>query len=126
MSENLNNQRENKGKTILVVDDSPIMRNMLSDIFTDEGYLVETAVDGEIGLTKALENDYDIIISDVHMPHKNGFELVRDLMVSKPKSKVIITDSFPDKLAANAQKEGAVCCLQKPFDMIEIRKVVIS
>lgn len=109
---------------ILVVDDSPIMRGMLTDILTDDGYDVDSAEDGEKGVAKALENDYVVIISDVHMPRKNGLETVRDIIAAKPDSKIILTDSFPDKLAGSATSEGALCCLQKPFDVNELREVI--
>ena len=111
-------------KSILIIDDSPIIRNMLADVFSDEGYVVETAENGAKGLNAALESDFDIIISDVHMPDKNGFEVVQGLLAKKPNSKIIITDSFPDKLAKCATDEGALCCLQKPFDLDEIRNKV--
>ncbi|MEE9443941.1 MAG: response regulator [candidate division Zixibacteria bacterium] len=121
-------QKENSSGTndlrILVIDDSPIMRNLLLDILSDDGYRVDTAENGEIGLNQAVDQDYDLIISDVHMPRKNGLEVVRELMVIKPHSKVVLTDSFPDKLAASATVEGALCCLQKPFDLDELRQVI--
>ncbi len=117
--------RSNRTKgQILIIDDSPIMRGMLTDVLTDDGYAVELAEDGEKGVEKALASDYDVIISDVHMPRKNGLETVRDIIAEKPYSKIILTDSFPDKLAAAATKEGAACCLQKPFDVNELREVI--
>jgi hypothetical protein len=45
-------------------------------------------------------------------------------METRPTSKIIITDSFPDKLAKEAQDEGAICCLQKPFDVVELRRLI--
>jgi len=111
---------------ILVIDDSPIMRNMLYDILSDDGYAVDTAIDGCQGMDMALLNDYAVIISDVHMPHKNGLETVRGLLTVKPWSRISLTDSYPDKLAVAATAEGALCCLQKPFDVNELRRVVGS
>ncbi|MFH1699766.1 MAG: response regulator [Candidatus Zixiibacteriota bacterium] len=113
-----------KNLRILVIDDSPIMRNLLLDILSDDGYQVDTAENGEIGLNQAIAQDYNAIISDVHMPLKNGLEVVRELMAIKPHSKIVLTDSFPDKLAASATAEGALCCLQKPFDLDELRKII--
>ena len=109
---------------ILIIDDSPVMRGMLTDILTDDGYDVDSAEDGEQGVEKALAYDYAVIISDVHMPRKNGLETVRDILLEKPYMKIILTDSFPDKLAAAAKAEGALCCLQKPFDVNELREVI--
>jgi len=94
------------------------------EILTDSGYTVETAVDGEIGAAMALQNDYLVILCDVHMPKQNGLETVREIIGSKPECKIIMTDSFPDKLADSARAEGALCCLQKPFDVVEMRQLI--
>jgi len=110
-----------QGRRVLIIDDSLIIREMLTEILTDEGYLVESAENGEIGTEMALNNDFDLIICDVHMPRMNGLETVREVISAKPTSKIILTDSFPDKLAKQAREEGALCCLQKPFDMNELR-----
>ncbi|MCP4570545.1 MAG: response regulator [FCB group bacterium] len=109
---------------ILVVDDSDIIREMLVEILSDEGYCVETAVHGEEGAAMAKEKDYDAIICDVHMPRMNGLETVREVISAKPYSRIILTDSFPDKLAHQAREEGALCCLQKPFDVSELRGLI--
>lgn len=114
---------ENQVK-ILIIDDSPIIRAMLVEILSDDGYVVETAVNGQEGAARALQDDYCVIICDIHMPRMNGLETVREILTSKPSSKIILTDSFPDKLADQARKEGALCCLQKPFDVVELRGLI--
>lgn len=113
----------NRGR-ILVVDDSPIIRDMLVEILTDSGFLVDTAEDGAAGVALALETDYTVILCDVHMPKLNGLEAVREIITARPKAKIIMTDSFPDKLAQSARAEGALCCLQKPFDVQELRHLI--
>jgi two-component system response regulator (stage 0 sporulation protein F) len=109
---------------ILVIDDSPIIREMLVEILSDSGYSVDTAVDGEKGCALALQKDYTVILCDVHMPRQNGLETVREIIAAKPEAKIIMTDSFPDKLAQSARAEGALCCLQKPFDVTELRQLI--
>ena len=109
---------------ILVIDDSPIIREMLVEILTDSGYIVETAEDGEKGVAMAMKKDYLAILCDVHMPRQNGLETVREIIAAQPGSKIIMTDSLPDKLAENARAEGALCCLQKPFDVVELRHLI--
>lgn len=123
MNRDFSNFDEGGGK-ILIIDDSPVIREMLMEILTEEGYFVETAEDGEIGSGMALDNDYDLIICDVHMPRMNGLETVRSVIQAKPDSKIILTDSFPDKLAKQARAEGALTCLQKPFDVNELRRLI--
>jgi len=109
---------------VLVVDDSPIIREMLEEVLTDEGYAVDTAADGESGIALAAGHDYLAIICDVHMPKMNGLETVRSIIGHRPTAKIIVTDSYPDRLAAQAHDEGALCCLQKPFDLNELRSLI--
>lgn len=117
-------EQDNQRERILVIDDSPVIREMLVEVLTDEGYVVDTAFDGQAGVACALQIDYAAIICDVHMPKMNGMETVRDIIEAKPNSKIILTDSFPDKLSRQAREEGALCCLQKPFDLDELRKLI--
>lgn len=124
MADNIDRLPGKKWGHILVIDDSPIIRDMLVDILTDSGYIVETAEDGKSGAAMALKNDYLVILCDVHMPKQNGLETVREIIGSKPGAKIIMTDSFPDKLADSAHAEGALCCLQKPFDVAELRQLI--
>jgi CheY-like chemotaxis protein len=111
-------------KRILVIDDSPVIRQLLSDILTDEGYTVAFARDGQEGAEMAIRNDYLAIICDVHMPRMNGLEALREILAVKPESRIIMTDSLPDLMAKTAQKEGAHCCLQKPFEVDELRTIL--
>jgi len=124
MADNIERLPDNKRGRILVIDDSPIIREMLVEILTDAGYKVETAVNGEVGSAMAIQNDYLVILCDVHMPKQNGLETVREIIGAKPDCKIIMTDSFPDKLAESARAEGALCCLQKPFDVVELRDLI--
>jgi CheY-like chemotaxis protein len=80
MTDNADKQSTDRRDHILVIDDSPIIREMLVEILSDAGYIVETAADGEKGGAMALENDYLVILCDVHMPRQNGLETVRDIV----------------------------------------------
>lgn len=124
MAEKIDKYQAPEPDRILVIDDSPIIREMLVEILVDAGYQVDTAGDGEEGAAMALKNTYMVILCDVHMPRMNGLETVREIIRAKPLSKIIMTDSFPDKLAGTARAEGAVCCLQKPFDVNELRNLI--
>ena len=109
---------------VLVIDDSPVIRDMLMEVLGDDGYLVDTAVDGQAGGDLALANNYLVILCDVHMPEQNGLETVRRIITHKPEAQIIMTDSLPDKLANQARREGALGCLQKPFDLNELRQLI--
>ena len=60
---------------ILIIDDSEIIRNLLYDFLSENGYGVVTASDGDEGIKKGTLGDYDIIFCDVHMPKKNGYQV---------------------------------------------------
>ena len=109
---------------ILVVDDTEVIRGFLKEVLTDIGFEVDLAEDGQAGYELALKENYALILSDVHMPVMNGEEMVRKIKQSKPEIPIIMTDSYPDKLAGKAAKAGAVCCLAKPFDLDELRRMI--
>ena len=102
---------------ILVIDDSEIIRNLLSEYLQEIGHEVDLATDGLEGIQKALTEEYAVIFSDIHMPKRNGYQVFTEVMEAKPGSKFIMTDSMPDVLAKLALEEGAVTCLIKPFDL---------
>jgi len=109
---------------ILVIDDTPVIRELLEDFFSDAGFQVETAVNGREGYEKAMSEDYALIVCDVHMPEMNGVDMVINLRQNKPESKVIIMDSMPGKDAKKATDSGAIGCLAKPFDLDELRELI--
>ena len=109
---------------IIVIDDSEIIRNLLQEYLTDLGYEVELAVDGQEGIDKALANDYQVAFCDIHMPKKNGYQVLKEVTGQKTGMVFIMTDSLPDKLAEMANEAGAYCCLKKPFDLDEIKTVL--
>jgi CheY-like chemotaxis protein len=109
---------------ILVVDDSGVIRRLLSDYLTELGHHVDLAIDGQEGIDRALETDYQLIICDIHMPQKNGYQVFCEVSQKKSETVFVMTDSLPDELADMAQRAGACCCLKKPFDLIEVRETV--
>ncbi len=109
---------------ILVVDDSLVIRNLLVEYLTDQGHQVDTAIDGQEGIEKALDGDYDAILCDLHMPRKNGYQVFTEVIAHRPQSRFIMTDSLPDELARMAQEAGAYGCLTKPFDLDEVTRTL--
>ena len=108
----------------LIIDDSEIIRSLMIEYLEEKGFKVEYAVDGLEGYHKAIENDYDVIFCDIHMPKKNGFQVMCDVFKVKPDSHFIMTDSMPDELAELALENGACCILTKPFDLDEVDAVI--
>ena len=66
-------------RRILLVEDEPSLVLTLTDRLLSEGYQVETATDGEEGLSKALEGSFDLILLDVMLPRRDGYEVCREL-----------------------------------------------
>ena len=86
-----------------------------------EKYCVEIKTDGEEGLDEALTDIYDLIILDVMLPHKNGFEILKELRDEKINSKILMLtakSTIDDKL--NGFNNGADDYLTKPFHMDEL------
>ena len=102
---------------ILIVDDSKIIRDLLSEYLIDQGHRVDKAVNGQDGIDKALSGDYAVVFCDIHMPKKNGYQVFTEVSAAKPELRFIMTDSLPDELAGMAKAAGACSCLIKPFDL---------
>jgi two-component system alkaline phosphatase synthesis response regulator PhoP len=105
----------------LLVEDEPGLVLTLTDRLTSEGYLIETASDGEKGLERALGEAFDLIILDVMLPRKNGFDVCRDLRQKNVQTPVIMLTArgqVVDKVVG--LKLGADDYVTKPFDVLEL------
>jgi two-component system, OmpR family, alkaline phosphatase synthesis response regulator PhoP len=106
---------------ILLVEDEPGLRLSLTDRLDSEGYSVETAADGEEGFTRAASEDFDLVILDVMLPRKNGFDVCRDLRrkgVATPVLMLTARGQVVDRVVG--LKLGADDYLIKPFEMAEL------
>ena len=109
------------GSRILLVEDEPGLRLSLTDRLDSEGYSVETAADGEEGLGRATREDFDLVILDVMLPRKNGFDVCRDLRrkgVATPVLMLTARGQVVDRVVG--LKLGADDYLVKPFEMAEL------
>lgn len=68
---------------VLVVDDEERIRRLLKMYLEREEYIIDEAENGDVALSKALENDYDLILLDIMMPGKDGIEVCRELREKK-------------------------------------------
>jgi len=106
---------------VLVVEDEAGLRLTLSDRLTSEGYAVETASDGEVGLASAATGAYDLIVLDVMLPRVNGFDVCRQVRqrgVATPILMLTARGQVVDKVVG--LKLGADDYLTKPFETIEL------
>jgi two-component system, OmpR family, alkaline phosphatase synthesis response regulator PhoP len=108
-------------KTILLVEDEKGLVVTLTDRLSAEGYQVSHAGDGAMGERMATERQFDVILLDVMLPHKNGFDVVRDLRkrgVATPVLMLTARGQVNEKVVG--LKLGADDYLTKPFEMIEL------
>lgn len=105
--------------TILTVDDSVTMREMLRHCLVGAGFNVISAEHGAEGVEKLRDADLDVIITDINMPVMNGFEFIQQVRNGPDKSRlpilVLSTESEPEK-RERARKAGATGWIVKPFD----------
>lgn len=105
--------------TILAVDDSATMRQMLQVCLASAGFEVVTAEDGVDGIEKLKSSPPDVVITDINMPRMDGFEFIEAVRSGEQSSRlpilVITTESAPEK-KQRARDAGATGWIVKPFD----------
>ncbi len=109
--------------TILVVDDSPTDMRLVTTALTGKGYRVITAVDGEDALEKAAQEHPDLMLLDIILPKKNGFQVCRQLKTT-PATKdikiILLSSKSQDSDRFWGLKQGADEYMTKPFDDDEL------
>ena len=106
---------------ILLVEDEPGLRLTLSDRLHKEGYKIDAASDGEAGFKLAASGNFDLIILDLMLPKKNGFDICRDLRQMGRVTPILMLtarDQVVDKVVG--LKIGADDYVTKPFEMAEL------
>jgi two-component system alkaline phosphatase synthesis response regulator PhoP len=106
---------------ILVVEDEPGLRLAISDRLRAEGYDVATAADGDEGLRCASERHFDLVVLDVMLPGRSGFDVVRELRQRRVGSAVLMVTARGEVVdRVLGLKLGADDYLVKPFAMVEL------
>jgi two-component system chemotaxis response regulator CheY len=113
--------------TILTVDDSPSIRQMIKVVLAPLGHTVIEAADGAQGLEKAKSSRPNLVITDLNMPVMNGLEMIRALralpaMTGLPI--VFLTTESNDSVKQEAKKAGATGWITKPFTQDQLLGVV--
>jgi len=103
-------------KCILLVDDDPGVRGSLQEVLVQEGYEVIPANDGQEALERIASSSIDLVLLDLNMPRKNGWDTFERLSADFPLVPVILITARPNQLftAVNA---GVGALLEKPLDM---------
>jgi two-component system alkaline phosphatase synthesis response regulator PhoP len=106
---------------ILLIEDEPGLVLTLSDLLEAEGYTVETASEGTTGLAKATGGQFDVIILDVMLPGKNGFDICREIRSSGSDVAILMLTAKTQVIdRVVGLKLGADDYLTKPFDPSEL------
>lgn len=105
---------------LLLVEDDPLLQRSLAASLREEDYAVDTASDGEEGLFKAREFDYDAVVLDVMLPKLDGWSVLAGLRAKKRTPVLMLTarDAVPDRV--KGLNGGADDYLVKPFDLDEL------
>ena len=111
--------------SILVVDDEPIMQEILGDFLREEGYSIDIADSGEEGVELAQKSSYDCAIVDLMMPGIDGIETMQKLREIDTSLPVIVVTAFASvESAVEAMKRGAFEYITKPFKNDEVLVVL--
>ncbi len=119
-------------KTVLTVDDSASIRQMVSFTLKSAGYDVVEANDGVDGLEKARSRPFSLVLTDQNMPRMDGISLIKSLRATPQYKSVpilMLTTESSDSMKSEGRAAGATGWLVKPFDpqkLIEVVKKVIG
>jgi two-component system response regulator AtoC len=112
-------------ESILVVDDDTEVRETLSSVLLNEGYLVETVKTGKEAIRASERAYFDVALIDIELPDMKGIEILRKLKEKQPRMVKIIITGFPSlENAVKAVNEGAHGYILKPFNIGELLKMI--
>lgn len=114
-------------KSILAIDDSPTMRNMLRLALSGEDYDITLAVDGVDGIEKLAEADPAVVITDINMPRLDGFGVIDQVRQSPTHPNVpilVLTTESGQELKQRAKAAGATGWIVKPFNREKLVSVL--
>ncbi|RKI07025.1 sigma-54-dependent Fis family transcriptional regulator [Corallococcus sp. AB030] len=108
-------------RTILVADDEPSIRHILTLVLTDKGYDVRAVADGDEALRELATRAYDVLVTDVRMPKRDGLSVLRAALAEQPGLTVVVMSAYgSQEQALEAVQAGAYDYVQKPFKPEEI------
>ena len=108
-----------KHARILVVDDDENIRNTMKAILSDEGYCVDTAVDGCEAIRKTREDPYNVVLLDIRLPDMEGVELLNLITDGIPRTRKVMVTGYPSM-------QNAIAALNKKADAYLIKPVDVD
>lgn len=114
-------------KTVLAVDDSASMRQLVKLTLSGAGYTVLEAMDGVVGLEQARDGAVDLVITDINMPRMDGISLtkeLRNLASCRGVPIILLTTESDGDRKIEARTAGATAWIAKPFKQDQLLSVV--
>jgi len=114
-------------RSILAVDDSASMRQMVSFTLRSSGYDVIEAVDGQDALDKLGDKQVDLVLTDQNMPRMDGLTLIKQLRVQERFKRtpiLVLTTESSDEMKQAGRAAGATGWMVKPFDPARLLEVI--
>lgn len=108
---------------ILVIDDNPVVGELIASMLTDSGHAVFIALDGEAGLKHFVGNAPSLVITDIFMPEKDGLHTIREIHRLSPQTPIIAMSASDAYLEA-ARVFGAAHSILKPIQLKDLAKKV--
>lgn len=110
---------------ILIIEDDPTMRLGMGHFLSSQGHEVSLCTDGHEGINAIENRQFDLIITDIRLPHFDGFEILNKVKAVSPRTGVILITGYAEiKGAVQAIKEGAFDYIAKPFSNEELLVVI--
>ncbi len=110
---------------ILVIDDEEVMRDVLENLLSGEGYRVDLAKTGEEGIAKYADRPPDVVLLDVSMPGMGGLRALEEILKIDAEAVILMVTAYATfETAISAWQRGAYNCLRKPFDNADVLKLV--
>ncbi len=114
-----------KDISLLVIEDEELVRESYVDMFELFGFQIDEAANGQLGLQKLAQKDYDIVITDLNMPVMDGLETLKRIKKKNIQTEVIVITGFATiENAITAMKEGAFDYITKPISLEHARIVL--
>lgn len=109
---------------ILTIDDEPDVRELLARALGLVGYEVVGAQDGDEGLRELVKGPFDLVITDLYMPNRDGVEMIEAVRKRFPTTPIIAMTGKGSEMLTVVKHLGATALLAKPFTMAQLAKVV--
>lgn len=114
-------------KSVLIVDDERIVLDVLQRILSRLGYNTTISNSGDDAIKQFQGNHFDLVLLDVLMPEKNGFEIAKEFKKINPDQKIVMVTGLGEdavETQANSEKVGIHTVLSKPFSFEKVKTIL--